>query len=77
VGCRRRRRRGSACHTPDGMGVLVAAPYDREMNVELRRQMFTNLLSLECANEGFNLYFALFDEVCTGRSSAGAYPLPS
>lgn len=50
---------GSRCHAAGNIGVLVAAPFARSMHVDLRRQLFANLLSLECANAGFNLYFAL------------------
>ena len=50
---------GSRCHTDGNIGVLVAAPFARSMHEDLRRQLFANLLSLECANTGFNLYFAL------------------
>ena len=32
------------------------------MHADLRRQLFAKLLSLECSNKGFNLYFALYDE---------------
>ena len=51
---------GARCHTAGNVGVLVAAPFARSMHVDLRRQLFANLLSLECANTGFNLYFALY-----------------
>ena len=53
---------GARCHRPGNTGVLVAAPFARDMHESLRRQLFANLLSLECANKGFNLHFALYDE---------------
>ena len=49
----------SRCHVDGNVGVLVAAPFARSMHVDLRRQLFANLLSHECANAGFNIYFAL------------------
>jgi hypothetical protein len=58
----------SRCHTHGNIGVLVAAPFARSMHADLRRQLFANLLSLECANAGFNLYFAL----CVPRSTCSS-----
>ena len=50
------------CHTADGRGVLIALPYSDFMPCTLREKMFSLLKAMECANPGWNLYLALYDE---------------
>ena len=51
-----------SCHTEAGRGVLVALPYSDLMPCTLREKMFQLLKAMECANPGFNLHLALYDE---------------
>ena len=50
------------CHRSGWRSVLVALPYSADMLCDLQVLMFTNLKSLECANEGFNLHLGLYDK---------------
>lgn len=50
------------CHTAGGRGVLIALPYSDFMPCTLREKMFSLLKAMECANPGWNLYLALYDE---------------
>ena len=50
------------CHRSGWRPVLVALPYSADMLCDLQVLMFTNLKSLECANEGFNLHLGLYDK---------------
>ena len=50
------------CHRSGWRSVLVALPYSADMLCDLQVLMFTNLKSLECANDGFNLHLGLYDK---------------
>ena len=52
----------AACYHKDNIDVLVALPYNRNMQAELTQEMFLQVKQMECASEGFNLHLALYDE---------------
>ena len=53
---------GAKCYSPQNLDVLVALPYDNRMKPALIQIMFQNLVTMECANHGFNLHLALYDK---------------
>ena len=58
------------CHSEGGRGVLVALPYSDLMPCTLRERMFALLKRMECANPGWNLHLALFDEPFSNEMDA-------
>jgi hypothetical protein len=57
----------------DGLpSVLVALPYSKDMACPLRLAMFSRLKAMECANPGFNLELALYDEPYNNNMDACA-----
>ena len=47
------------CHVPGQRAVLIALPFNAEMQCALRYKMWHNLKELECQNPGFNLELGL------------------